>query len=84
VDVWDGDDGEPIIFHGYTLTTKIHLSDVLQTIQKFAFKTSQYPVILLVENHCSLEQQTRMAQLMIQILGGISTTQSILNITYFL
>ena len=70
VDVWNGDDGEPIIFHGYTLTTKILLSDVLVAIKEYAFKKSQYPVILSIENHCDLEQQKKMAQHFINILGS--------------
>ena len=30
VDCWDGEDGEPLIYHGYTLTTKILFKDVIQ------------------------------------------------------
>ena len=26
LDCWDGDDGEPVIYHGHTLTTKIHFA----------------------------------------------------------
>ena len=64
LDVWDGDDGEPVIYHGYTLTTKILFKDALKAIKKRAFKKSDYPVILSVENHCSVEQQVRMAELL--------------------
>lgn len=59
-----------VIYHGKTLTSKIYLRDVLKTIQKYAFKVSQYPLILSMENHCSVEQQKTMALLMIDILGG--------------
>ncbi|XP_054714785.1 inactive phospholipase C-like protein 2 [Uloborus diversus] len=41
VDCWDGIDG-PIVYHGNTLTSKIPLQDVLETIQEFAFVTSPY------------------------------------------
>ncbi len=34
------------------------------------FKTSPYPVILDIENHCSIEQQHEMARILQQILGG--------------
>lgn len=37
VDVWDGANGEPIICHGYTLTTKILVKDVLQAVRSYAF-----------------------------------------------
>lgn len=29
IDCWDGPKGEPIVFHGYTLTSKILFRDVL-------------------------------------------------------
>ncbi len=82
MDVWDGDDGEPIVFHGHTLTTKIRLRNVLETIHQFAFKASQYPIILSIENHCSLEQQKQMASLMIEILAGYQSFK--LSIKVFL
>lgn len=37
VDCWDGPDGEPIVHHGYTLTSKILFKDVIKTINKYAF-----------------------------------------------
>lgn len=40
VDCWDGPDGEPIIHHGYTLTSKILFKDVIETINKYAFTKS--------------------------------------------
>ncbi|XP_054156310.1 1-phosphatidylinositol 4,5-bisphosphate phosphodiesterase delta-4-like [Oppia nitens] len=75
LDVWDGDDGEPIIYHGYTLTTKILLRDVLKTIHRYAFKKSQFPLILSMENHCSVEQQVVMAKLFEDILGDYLCTK---------
>lgn len=62
LDCWDGDDG-PVIYHGHTLTTKISFRDVVQTIAESAFVTSPYPVILSIENHCSIPQQQRMASI---------------------
>ena len=38
LDCWDGDDGEPIIYHGYTLTSKIKFADVIEAIREYAFK----------------------------------------------
>lgn len=61
LDCWDGDDGFPMIYHGHTFTTKIPFNAVVETIDRNAFVTSPYPVILSIENHCSLQQQTRMA-----------------------
>ncbi|XP_046839903.1 1-phosphatidylinositol 4,5-bisphosphate phosphodiesterase eta-2-like [Xenia sp. Carnegie-2017] len=69
LDCWDGDDGEPVIYHGHTLVNKILFKDVIQAIEKFAFTTSQYPVILSLENHCSISQQEKMASYLKTILG---------------
>ncbi|KAF3689993.1 Inactive phospholipase C-like protein 2 [Channa argus] len=68
VDCWDGPDGEPIIHHGYTLTSKILFKDVIETINKYAFSKSQYPVILSIENHCSVPQQKKMAEYLKEVL----------------
>lgn len=32
LDCWDGDDGEPTIYHGYTLTGRIKFADVIQVM----------------------------------------------------
>ncbi|XP_056651956.1 1-phosphatidylinositol 4,5-bisphosphate phosphodiesterase eta-2 isoform X1 [Monodelphis domestica] len=69
VDCWDGPDGEPIVHHGYTLTSKILFKDVIETINKYAFVKNEYPVILSIENHCSVLQQKKMAQYLTDILG---------------
>ncbi|CAG9861173.1 unnamed protein product [Phyllotreta striolata] len=69
LDCWDGDDGYPMIYHGHTFTTKIPFSAVVETIDKNAFVSSSYPVILSIENHCSLQQQTRMAHIFQRIFG---------------
>ncbi|XP_071545060.1 1-phosphatidylinositol 4,5-bisphosphate phosphodiesterase delta-4-like isoform X4 [Panulirus ornatus] len=78
LDLWDGDDGQPIIYHGHTLTTKITLADVLRDgIKVYAFESSPYPVILSIENHLSVEQQKVMVQLMKDILGDMLATDAI-------
>ncbi|KAF3926753.1 hypothetical protein ABW21_db0206913 [Orbilia brochopaga] len=69
IDCWDGDDGKPVVTHGRTLTSKVMFSDVVQTIGKYAFVASQYPVILSLEVHCGIEQQIIMAELLRTILG---------------
>lgn len=42
VDCWDGDGGEPVIFHGHTLVNKILFKDVIQAVDEFAFVASPY------------------------------------------
>ncbi|XP_055007621.1 1-phosphatidylinositol 4,5-bisphosphate phosphodiesterase delta-1-like isoform X2 [Boleophthalmus pectinirostris] len=75
LDCWDGSDDEPVIYHGYTLTSKILFKDVIKAIKQYAFKTSEYPVILSLENHCSVEQQQVMAHHMSSILGSALVTK---------
>ncbi|XP_064483951.1 1-phosphatidylinositol 4,5-bisphosphate phosphodiesterase classes I and II-like isoform X1 [Ornithodoros turicata] len=63
LDCWTGrnSDEEPIITHGYTVVTEILLKEVIEAIAESAFKTSEFPVILSFENHCSPKQQAKMA-----------------------
>ena len=42
VDCWDGDEGEPIIYHGHTLTSKILFKDVVEACKKYAFEKWVY------------------------------------------
>ncbi|KDE02325.1 hypothetical protein MVLG_07108 [Microbotryum lychnidis-dioicae p1A1 Lamole] len=69
LDIYDGDDGEPVVTHGLTLTSKITLREVLQAIAQYAFLASPYPVILSVEVHCDVIQQDRMVELLVSVLG---------------
>eukprot|EP01135_Chromosphaera_perkinsii_P002127 Nk52_evm61s217 gene=Nk52_evmTU61s217 len=68
LDCWDGE-VEPVIYHGRTLTSKIAFRDVIVAIRDYAFEASPYPLILSLENHCSLMQQEKQVQLMVDILG---------------
>ncbi|XP_038196394.1 1-phosphatidylinositol 4,5-bisphosphate phosphodiesterase delta-4 isoform X1 [Arvicola amphibius] len=76
VDVWDGPGGEPIVYHGHTLTSRILFKDVVATLAQYAFQLSDYPLILSLENHCTWEQQRTLAQHLTEILGEqlLSTT----------
>ncbi|XP_042245889.1 1-phosphatidylinositol 4,5-bisphosphate phosphodiesterase beta-4-like [Thunnus albacares] len=71
LDCWDGkgEDQEPIITHGKAMCTDILFKDVIQAIKETAFVTSDYPVILSFENHCSKPQQYKMAKYCEEIFG---------------
>ncbi|XP_069373582.1 1-phosphatidylinositol 4,5-bisphosphate phosphodiesterase epsilon-1 isoform X1 [Paralichthys olivaceus] len=69
LDCWDGDDGMPVIYHGHTLTTKIPFKDVVEAINRTAFVNSNMPVVLSIENHCSLPQQRKMAEIFKTVFG---------------
>uniref|UniRef100_A0A182SGK4 Phosphoinositide phospholipase C n=1 Tax=Anopheles maculatus TaxID=74869 RepID=A0A182SGK4_9DIPT len=77
LDCWDGPDNMPLIFHGHTFTTRIKFMDVIRTIKEHAFITSDYPLILSIEQNCSLTQQRRMAQAMQEVFGEMLLTQPI-------
>lgn len=38
VDIWDGPSGEPIVYHGHTLTSRILFKDVVATVAQYAFQ----------------------------------------------
>ncbi|MCP9266146.1 Phosphoinositide phospholipase C [Dirofilaria immitis] len=82
LDCWDGENGLPQIFHGHTLTSKIDFREVLSVIKKSAFATSNLPVILSIENHCSLQQQARMAQMFKNYLGERLVTYFLFEADY--
>jgi hypothetical protein len=70
LDCWDGPDGNPIIYHGHTLTSKILFKDVIDCVWEHGFKASTFPIVLSVEMHCSVPQQKRMADICKEILGS--------------
>ncbi|XP_027706197.1 1-phosphatidylinositol 4,5-bisphosphate phosphodiesterase gamma-2 isoform X2 [Vombatus ursinus] len=75
LDCWDGPDGKPIIYHGWTRTTKIKFDDVVQAIRDHAFVSSQFPVILSIEEHCCVEQQRHMARVFKEVFGDLLLTK---------
>ena len=76
LDCWNGrnSDEEPIITHGYTVVTEIVLKDVLEAIADSAFKTSDFPIVLSFENHCSPRQQAKIANYCRKIFGDTLLT----------
>uniref|UniRef100_A0A3P8QV79 1-phosphatidylinositol 4,5-bisphosphate phosphodiesterase gamma n=1 Tax=Astatotilapia calliptera TaxID=8154 RepID=A0A3P8QV79_ASTCA len=79
LDCWDGPDDLPIIYHGHTLTSKIKFLDVLHTIKEHAFVISEYPVILSIEDHCSVVQQRNMATHFKKVFGDLLLTKPVDN-----
>ena len=70
MDVYDGVDKRPQIFHQKTLTSKIYFEDALIACKNAAFKLTEYPLIITIELHCSSEGQKIMAQLIKKHLEG--------------
>ncbi|XP_062504200.1 inactive phospholipase C-like protein 2 isoform X2 [Corticium candelabrum] len=74
LDCWDGSHNEPEVYHGHTLTSHIRFKDIIVAIKEHAFETSEYPVILSLENHCSIPMQKVMASHLQEILGDMLYT----------
>ncbi|XP_022794203.1 1-phosphatidylinositol 4,5-bisphosphate phosphodiesterase gamma-1-like isoform X3 [Stylophora pistillata] len=77
LDCWDGPDGQPIITHGHTLVSRIKFVEVVRAIKDNAFVASDYPLILSLENHCSIPQQKVMAQTFKDLFGDCLLTQPV-------
>uniref|UniRef100_A0A673LW50 1-phosphatidylinositol 4,5-bisphosphate phosphodiesterase n=1 Tax=Sinocyclocheilus rhinocerous TaxID=307959 RepID=A0A673LW50_9TELE len=77
LDCWDGkgEDQEPIITHGKAMCTDVFFKDVIQGIKETAFLTSEYPVILSFENHCTKHQQYKLARYCEDIFGDLLLKQ---------
>jgi hypothetical protein len=61
---------EPRVLHGWTLTSEITFRDVCKTIRETAFVTTNLPLIVSLEVHCSLEQQEIMVDIMKEEWAG--------------
>lgn len=80
IDVWDGADDEPEVFHGYTLTKEIKFKDVCKAIRQYAFSDKdgerfegpgEGPVIISLECHAGEKQQRKMVKIMEEQWGSV-------------
>ncbi|CAF3286134.1 unnamed protein product [Rotaria sp. Silwood2] len=78
-DCYDGDDGQPIVKHAFTLVKPCSFESIIRLIQPNLFKTSPYPVILNIENHCSPAQQKQLARILKNYLGDYLVTKHLSN-----
>ncbi|CAF3485478.1 unnamed protein product [Adineta steineri] len=83
LDCWDGDDGYPVIYHGRTFVSKISFKLVVEVINESAFLTSPYPVILSIENRCTIMQQARMAQIFVKVFGDKLITKYMFDTDFY-
>lgn len=78
LDCWDGDISAtkfkkpiPVVLHGGTLTSKILFEDIIQCVKCYMEAHPEtYPIILSLENHCSLPYQQEMARILKEKLGS--------------
>lgn len=71
VDCWDGPNGEPIVYHGHTFTSKILFKDVISTVEKYAFE-----VILGIQRN----QEYALALVQVGLMSNFSIHHCILGI----
>ena len=69
LDCWDDDKGIPIVYHGYTLTSKIPFQDIITSVRNYVDSNPDtLPLILSLENHCSHPFQEQMANILSETL----------------
>ena len=69
-----------VVKHRFTPMHPILLSSCLRVVQRCAFQTSAYPVILTIENHCGSHEQQRSQALMLRdILGDLLHIPSLME-----
>jgi hypothetical protein len=64
---------------GRTFCTVISFKEVVKAIAEVAFVTSDLPVLLSLEMHCSPKQQNRIAHAMVEAFGTMLLTVSTLT-----
>lgn len=77
VDCWDGKDKRPVVNHGHTLTSEVLFEDCIHVINKYAFASTPYPLIISLEVHCGPEQQAVMVDIMTRIFKGALVSAAI-------
>ncbi|XP_045436396.1 1-phosphatidylinositol 4,5-bisphosphate phosphodiesterase delta-4 isoform X5 [Pipistrellus kuhlii] len=56
VDVWDGPNGEPVVYHGHTLTSRILFKEVVATLKKYAFQELRKKILVKGKKLQTLEE----------------------------
>ncbi|KAI1745988.1 phosphatidylinositol-specific phospholipase C [Xylaria scruposa] len=77
IDCWDGSDGQPVVKHGRALTNAISFREVINTVNKYAFAASRFPLWVSLEVHCNAAQQEIMAETMREIFGPRLVTEAL-------
>ncbi|KAF6835931.1 phosphatidylinositol-specific phospholipase C [Colletotrichum plurivorum] len=68
---------EPIVTHGWTLSTPCGFREVCRAIGESAFETNDLPVIVSLEVHASIKQQNMMVSIMKEEWGEMLVDESL-------
>ncbi|KAH3673707.1 hypothetical protein WICMUC_003523 [Wickerhamomyces mucosus] len=69
IDIWDGDSG-PVVTHG-KLTSSAPVKDVFETIKKYSWVVTSFPLFLSFEIHCKIDYQYKIYQLILEIFDDL-------------
>lgn len=80
LDCWDGPSKSVVVYHGHSitrLTTSVVFGDVIDAVQKYAFISTPYPLILSLEIRCSEAAQLNIVSILRTTLAGVLVTEPI-------
>jgi len=81
-DCWENDAGDAIVNHGHTLCQHTTFKECVEAVRDYGHVVSSFPVIITLENHCSLEVQTKQAEILKSVLGEKLFVPNHLNVDY--
>ncbi|MGH0142393.1 UNVERIFIED_CONTAM: hypothetical protein FKN15_009547 [Acipenser sinensis] len=70
LDVGDGPENEPVVGGCQSLSSPLALRSALEVINKYAFLSSDYPLLLCLGNRCSPRQQKVVAHYLKKVFGS--------------
>ncbi|CAK7331202.1 unnamed protein product [Dovyalis caffra] len=71
LDLWPSKNNKVVVFHGRTLNGSAELLECLLAIKEFAFRTSEYPVVITFEDHLPADLQAMVGEMVTKTFGGM-------------
>ncbi|GMH04198.1 hypothetical protein Nepgr_006037 [Nepenthes gracilis] len=72
LDLWRNSTKDNVhVLHGRTLTTPVELIKCLRSIKEHAFSSSDYPVVITLEDHLTPDLQAKVAEMLTQTFGDM-------------
>eukprot|EP00262_Sarcandra_glabra_P006646 TRINITY_DN1901_c0_g3_i1.p1 TRINITY_DN1901_c0_g3~~TRINITY_DN1901_c0_g3_i1.p1 ORF type:complete len:586 (+),score=106.81 TRINITY_DN1901_c0_g3_i1:233-1990(+) len=70
LDLWPNSTNDNVdVLHGRTLTTPVELIKCLRSIKEHAFSSSEYPVVITLEDHLTPDLQAKVAEMVNHTFG---------------
>ncbi|KAA3481997.1 phosphoinositide phospholipase C 2-like [Gossypium australe] len=75
LDIWPNSEKDDVhVLHGGTLTAPVTLLKCLSSIKEYAFVSSDFPVVITLEDHLTPDLQAKAANMITETLGDILFT----------